>query len=272
MSQDNKVVRRRSELFTKRPITKIWEELSGLNNPYVAERARCYGYDLFELMEKRSFVDVLYLLFRGELPPKAHAELFEGLMIALINPGPRHPAARASMNAAVSKTDIAHLLPISLSVIGGEHLGAVEVEKSMRFFRKNLKRRPDEITAEIVETGDKPAEGDWHPFPGFGSRFGGTDVLTQELARRLVVFPGAGKALKWGDTLARLLHDHQMGWLPTGLAAAVFADLGFSTRSGVGLFQLLNAPGLLAQGLEMANKPLTAMPFLSDEEYIIERK
>lgn len=272
MSQDNKVVRRRGETFTKRPITKIWEERPNSDNPYVAEGARCYGYDVFDLLEKRSFVDVLYLLFRGELPPKAHAELLERLMIALINPGPRHPATRAAMNAAVSKTDIAHLLPISLSVIGGEHLGAAEVEKSMRFFRKNLKRRPDEIIAEIVLAGDKPAEGDWHPVPGFGSRFGGIDVMTQELAQRLVLLPGAGKALKWGCDLAQHLHGYQMGWLSTGLAAAVFADLGFSTRSGAGLFQLFNAPGLLAQGLEMANKPLTAMPFLSDEEYIIERK
>ena len=272
MSQDNKVVKRRGETFTKRPVTKIWEEHPSLDNPYIAGQARCYGYDLFELMEKRRFVDVLYLLFRGELPPKAHAVLLESLMIALINPGPRHPATRAAMNAAVSKTDIAHLLPISLSVIGGEFLGAAEVEKSMRFFRKNLKNRPDEIIAEQVLSEHKPSEGDWHPIPGFGSRFGSIDIMTHELAQRLALLPGAGKALKWGGDLAQQLHDQQMGWLSTGLAAAVFTDLGFNARSGAGLFQLFNAPGLLAQGLEMANKPLTAMPFLSDEEYIIEHE
>jgi citrate synthase len=33
---------------------------------------------------------------------------------------------------------------------------------------------------------------------------------------------------------------------------------------------LLSAPGLVAHGLEMANKPITAMPFVKDENYVIE--
>ena len=37
--------------------------------------------------------------------------------------------------------------------------------------------------------------------------------------------------------------------------------------TGRSLFQLLAAPGLLAHGLEMANKPLSAMPFVSDDNY-----
>ena len=55
----------------------------------------------------------------------------------------------------------------------------------------------------------------------------------------------------------------------SGIAAAVFTDLGFSPRAGAGLFQLLGAPGLLAHGAELANKPVTAMPFVKDENYAI---
>ena len=61
-----------------------------------------------------------------------------------------------------------------------------------------------------------------------------------------------------------------MGWLSVGVAAAVFADLGFHPRYGAGLFQLLSAPGLLAHGMEQANKPITAMPFVSDNAYVID--
>jgi citrate synthase len=32
---------------------------------------------------------------------------------------------------------------------------------------------------------------------------------------------------------------------------------------------LLCAPGILAHGLELANKPITAMPFLQEEQYVI---
>jgi citrate synthase len=62
-----------------------------------------------------------------------------------------------------------------------------------------------------------------------------------------------------------------MGWLSTGVAAAAFCDLGFHPRVGAGLYQLLCAPGLLAHGFELANKPITAMPFLDEEHYVIDQ-
>ena len=61
-----------------------------------------------------------------------------------------------------------------------------------------------------------------------------------------------------------------MGWLATGVVAAVLTDLGFPPRAAAGIYQIISAPGLLAHGVELANKPLTAMPFISDEDYIIE--
>ena len=60
-------VRSRNEAFTQRTATRIWHEEPSEDNPYIAASALCHGYDLFELMEKRSFVEVFYLLFRGEL-------------------------------------------------------------------------------------------------------------------------------------------------------------------------------------------------------------
>ena len=61
-----------------------------------------------------------------------------------------------------------------------------------------------------------------------------------------------------------------MGWLSPGICAAVFLDLGFAPREGAGLFQLICAPGLLAHGLELADKPINSLPFLDEEKYIIE--
>ncbi|MDZ4261485.1 MAG: citrate synthase, partial [Pseudomonadota bacterium] len=109
----------RNDAFAKRTATKIWQEIASPDNPYLTESAQCHGYDLLELTQKRSFVDVLYLMFRGELPTANEATLLEQLMIALINPGPRHPATRAAMNAGVGSTDVEHILPIALTIYGG---------------------------------------------------------------------------------------------------------------------------------------------------------
>ena len=58
----------RNDVFSERTATKIWQEVESQDNPYLADSCLCHGYDLLELTKKRSFVEVLYLLFRGELP------------------------------------------------------------------------------------------------------------------------------------------------------------------------------------------------------------
>lgn len=260
-------VRSRNEPFTEKTATRIWSELPSDDNPYIAAKTFCHGYDLIELMEKRSFVDVFYLLFRGELPSKAEAQLLQSLMIALINPGPRHTATRAAMNVGVGKTDPLHILPIASAVLGGEHLGGGEIETAMRFLRKRQQEAPVDVAAEMMKTFHQQGSN----FPGFGEHFGGVDLMAKDIARQLLKKEAAGDALRWGNQFATALEPHGCGWLTTGVAAAVFSDLGFHPRAGGCLFQLLGAPGLIAHGLELANKPITAMPFVSDENYVIER-
>lgn len=269
MEKKYKSVEKRNEIFASRTVTRIWKECASVNNPYIATSARCFGYDLIDLMQKRTFVDVLFLLFKGELPTSDQAEILESLMIALINPGPRHPAARAAMQAGVGKTNPVHILPISLSIMGGSHNGAGCIEEGMRFFRKYANSDSGDllIEKEILSS----QEEDKHPFPGFGNRFGGIDELAGQIAEYLNALPGSGKALSWGCDFAKALQPHGIGWLSTGIAAAVFADLGFHPKAGAGLLQIISAPGLLAHGLEMVSKPITAMPFPSDENYIIEK-
>lgn len=263
-------VERRDEQFAEKTATKVWLETPSQDNPYLTEEAYCHGYNLMELMAKRSFVDVLYLLHRSELPSKTEAELLEQLMIALINPGPRHPATRAAMCAGVGKTDTQHILPIALSIYGGEHIGGAAIEPAMRFLRKNRRKPPQEIIDELFANSQPPAEGDWHIAPGFGSRFNGIDPMPAKIAKQLLKLNGAGDTLRWAELFAESLTSHNQGLLITGVAAAVFTDIGFSPRAGAGLFQIFAAPGLLAQAVELSGKPITAMPFPKDEDYVIE--
>lgn len=256
-------VRSRNETFAERTSTKIYLEQPSDDNPYIASAAFCHGYDVSELMAKRSFSDVFYLLFRGELPAPDEVQILQQLMIALINPGPRHPATRAAMNAGIGKTDPAHILPIGAALLGGEHQSGGVVEEAMRFLRKQQNQDAAVCAAAHVESAT--------PIPGFGAYYGGIDLLANKHAAQLAQLPGAGKALKWGMQLSHALEVKGIGWLMPGVAAAVLSDLGFQPKAGVCLYQLMGAPGLVAHGLELANKPITAMPFVADENYFIER-
>jgi citrate synthase len=264
-------VSRRSDQFAKKMTTRIWLESPSRKNPYVAKASYCHGYDILELAAKRTFPEVVYLLFKGELPDEKEAALFGALMVAFINPGPRHPATRAAMNAGVGKTDPSNILPVALSIFGGEHLGSGEVEPSIRWLRKNLRTPPKEVAGELLKTGllAEP-EGDVHIAPGFGSYYGGIDEMSSSIADYLLTLPAAGKVMHWAAEFCRELNEHNMGWISTGVVAATLADLGFQPRMAPGVFQLMSAPGIFAHGIEMAAKPLTAMPFPDAEDYFIE--
>lgn len=263
-------VRSRNEPFVERTATRIWYEHPTQDNPYIADQALCHGYDLMALMANKSFVEVFYLLFRGELPSIAEKNLLEQLMIGLINPGPRHPATRAAMNAGVGKSNPVNILPIATAVLGGECNGAGVVEDAMRFLRKHQGRPPREFMQSLLQADHSTAE-IAQQLPGFGVYYGGVNVLAAKIAAQLAGLPAAGKAIHWGMEFHKALAPEGIGWLMPGVAAAVFADLGFQPRAGGCLFQLLSAPGLVAHGIELANKPITAMPFVKDENYVIER-
>ena len=83
--------------------------------------------------------------------------------------------------------------------------------------------------------------------------------------------PLLGSALTWANAFAQeLVRLGFGGWLMPGIAAAAYLDLGLHPKSGPGLFQWMSAPGLLAHATEMANKPLTALPFIDDSRYFID--
>jgi citrate synthase len=265
-----RVIQSSDEGYTDRTSTRISNEIPAKHNPYITEHLHYYGYDLFELMQKRSYVDVLFLLLHGELPSQHQAQLFETLLIALINLGPRHPATRAAMNAGVGKTKPAHILPIGLSVSGGAWLGGMEVSESMQWLKTNRKEDARSLANSLLADNPPKKEGDWHVAPGFGSRFGDIDLIPLKVINQLTGLPGSGDFLSWASDFSLALNEHKLGCLITGVTAAALLDLGFHPRAGAGMFQLMSAPGLLAHGLELSNKPRTAMPFLSDENYIID--
>lgn len=268
MTDTESKVERRNERFAERVETAIWLEQPAEANPYVAAAAYCHGYDLQELLARCSYWEFVYLLLTGRRCSPEQHELLEKLGIALANPGPRHPATRAVMAAAVSKTVAENVLPLGLSVLGGAHLGAAEVGDAMQFLRRAVQRDPAAEAAARVR--DRDAS-DAHPAPGFGTRFGGQDALSNALAASLAALPAAGKALLWGERFAQELKQRAAGaWLMPGLAAAAFLDLGFHPRMGASLYQWLAAPGLIAHAGELANKPLTAFPFIGDDKYFID--
>jgi citrate synthase len=256
--------------FAKKISSNIFLEHASKSNPFIANESFIHGYNVQELYQNLNFVEVLFLLFRGELPNTDDKQLFNQLLIALINPGPRHPATRAAMTAAISKTDPANVLPIGLLAISGQHLGASEVGQAAKFLSLNKHQAATKIASQLLEQSKKKTlkqTADSHLAPGFGNRFNSIDILPNTLGYQLAKLPGAKKHLIWGCQLLDALQQPSIGWLTTGVAAAALLDLGFHPRETIGLYQLISAPGLLAQAHEQSFKQITDMPFIQDDHY-----
>ena len=123
----------RDEQYVTAIPTEITLEEPSQNNPFHTENMYIFGYEHLELSEKRDFIDMMFLLFRGELPETAEKALFDKLLCCLINLGPRHPATRAAQTVGIARTKLQHTLPISLSVASGSYLGSEDVFNAMHF-------------------------------------------------------------------------------------------------------------------------------------------
>lgn len=271
--KDKKIIEKRADfVYSGKTQTNIMFEKPVKDNPYISEASYLHGYDLVELINKKSFVETLLLLFTGELPKKSETELLNRLMIALINLGPRHPAIKSAMVAGVSKTNAEHLLPIGLSVLGGSSNGANEVADSINFLLTNIDNDPKEVAANLISNNEHQKEGEFHICPGFGNQYGAIDVLSESLSNQvfspLLNCDVTSKYIEWVHLFNQSLKPYHLGVLKTGLAATVFCQLGIAARESIGLFQILCAPGIFAQGVEQTHKPITAMPMLSDEQHI----
>jgi len=250
----------RGDQHAQKYATRIFAEQPAPNNPYCTDSLRCYGYDQLELIEHLSFAEYLFLLLRGRLPVAAEASLLNAALIAFSNPGVRHPATRAAVTAGVGKTVATGVLPAALMVFSGEIDAAGSVEAAMRYLRKAHKLPVEQAAQE----------------PGFKHVFGlyaGSASSYLDAVCDKLVASFEHPVLSWGQKFLnqRRAAGIDIGWLQSGLLAATLVDLGILPRLAPGVMQLFAAPGLLAQGMENAHKPTTAMPFVSDDNCEIER-
>lgn len=256
--------------YVDKTSTDILLEEPSSGNPYIASKQFLYGYDIEELNEKKDYLDVLFLMFKSELPSNAEKLMLQKLMIGLINQGPRSSGVRAAMTAGVSKTRSSNLLPIGLSVQSGMVNGADEVMHAYKFITQNMERSPIEVARELENKLDMQTEGDFRLASGIGSVFGGHDLISTKLSKTLLQLPQCGKAINWVNDLIEKVNSEKVGWLPSGLTAATLCDLKFGAREAAGFYQIMLAPSILCHGLEQTHKPITSMPFVKDEDYFYE--
>ena len=246
--------------------SRIWLEEPEPNNAFATRAAFCHGYDVYgEMLGNAGWVDMIYLLFKGEAPTRAQAAALEILAVALANPGPRDASVHAAMCAGVGGSPAAAALTAALAVGAGGAGGAREVYLAMQDWAA-CGRSQDAWRDRWRERAGEGAEplGIWpaaeHP-AGFDPLGVSTITPVKQALGRLAVLDTDSRCAWLQANLSSLeqVSGHPLSMV--GVAAAAFTDLGMVPEQGEMLFLLLRLPGAAAHALEQRESGHKRFPF-----------
>jgi citrate synthase len=200
------------------------------------------GHKLEELIQERSFVEVIYLLFQRELPSEQHAKMLNALLVAAIDHGPGTVSGMTARISASAKNSTHSALAAGILGFGPRH--GIAGEGAMEFFYKHIDE--SDVVGLVAKLKEQKVR-----IPGYGHKiFTDSDPRSEELfdiAKKLGIF---GKHCELASQVKEELNKISSKKLPLnidGTMAAILCDMRFDTRLGQSFFLISRTPGLLAQ-------------------------
>ena len=200
------------------------------------------GHKLEELIQERSFVEVIYLLFQGKLPTEQHAKMLNAILVAAIDHGPGTVSGMTSRMSASAGNSTHSALAAGVLGFGPRH--GIAGEGAMNFFYDNIDE--SDVAGLVARLKEQKVR-----LPGYGHKiFTEADPRSEVLfgiAKELGIF---GKHCNFALTIKDELNKIASKKLPLnidGTMAAILCDMGMDARLGQTFFLISRTPGLLAQ-------------------------
>lgn len=248
---------------TERVRTRIWMEEPEPGNPFATQAAYCHGYDVFgQMVGAVRWVEMLYLLFRGEAPSAAQSRMLETMAVAIANPGPRDPAVHAAMCAGVGGSVAASALMAALAVGAGQYTGAREVFAAMQAWEacgtdiaawRRFMEAPRADVASAWPACEHVSGFDLH-----------ASTTATPVLQTLQALCADGRPTRVAWLMAHREALEALADAPlsmAGVAACALSELGFSPAQGEMLHLLLRLPGAAAHALEQTEYGHKNFPF-----------
>ncbi|UES53687.1 citryl-CoA lyase [Roseibium aggregatum] len=216
------------------------------------------GYPIQELIGNVSFVEMIWLMVRGDLPSRAQAQLLEAALVAAVDHGPQAPSIAISRMAITCGGDINNAMASAINVLDDIHGGAGQ--GALLIYREILEQM--ETGTDLQQATEmvlRPKIDARQPIPGFGHRYHPVDPRTVRLtelvesARDEGVI--SGEFLKIAQSVEAWLAVAKNKVLPMnidGITAAIYGELGFDAALARGLFILSRSIGILSHAYEQS--------------------
>ncbi len=247
--------------------TKIWNETPEPDNPFAAAACYCAGYDVYgDLLGKASYIEYLFLLFKLERPTETQAKLLEGLAVALANPGIRDHSVRAAMNAGVGGSTNASALMAAVAVGAGNLNGGREIYVGMEYWNQ-CGARIDSWENLILNPSKCERVSVWHEMehpPGFDPNGVSCPTPVKQTLSHLASISSSGPIAWLHGNREDLEKITKIPLAMSGVASAVFFELGLGSDEAEMLYLLLRLPGAGVHALEQKKRGVKYYPFFGD--------
>lgn len=212
------------------------------------------GYPIEGLIGGVGFVQMIWLMLRGELPSAWQARLLEAAMVASVDHGPQAPSIAIARMASTCGVGVNNAMASAVNALGDVHGGAGQ--QCLALYDRMIALGGDADCERIAPALRAVLETE-RRLPGFGHRFHPVDprsapllgLIEQAVADRAV----AGRHLSVARGVEAALMEIKGKRVPMnidGATAAIFGELGFGPVESRGLFILSRSVGILAHASE----------------------
>ncbi len=206
------------------------------------------GYDLIEMIGKKSFGDMVYLLFTGDLPKGNEGKMVEAILVSSCEHGLATPSTNAARSVASGGVPLQAAVAAGIACLGDFHGGAIE--QCAKILQERISDAEahgyDEAAARLITEYRSSKK----RIPGYGHGIHAPEdprkVKMYQYAADLNV---AGKHMKFSaaiESQAKALTGKDLPINVDGAIAAVMSDLGIHWSFGKGFFLISRAAGLTA--------------------------
>ncbi len=214
------------------------------------------GYDLIEMIGKKSFGDMVYLLFQGELPKENEGKMIDAILVASCEHGLSTPSTNAARSVASGGVALQAAVGAGIVCLGEFHGGAIE--QCAKMLQENIAEAREKGFEEIARKVVTEYTAGKKRFLGYGHGIHTPEdprkVRLYEYARELGV---AGDFIEFSQAIESQLKKITRKDLPInvdGAIGAIISDLGMHWSFGKGFFLIARAAGLTAHVQEELTK------------------
>ncbi|OIO19073.1 MAG: hypothetical protein AUJ37_03865 [Candidatus Magasanikbacteria bacterium CG1_02_41_34] len=200
------------------------------------------GHKLEELVQKHSFVEVIYLLFTGKPPSESETKMLNALFVSAIDHGPGTVSGMTARISASAANSTHTALAAGILGFGPRH--GIAGQGAMEFFYEHADEK--DVSGLVAKLKEQKVR-----IPGYGHKIF-TDIDPRSvtlfgIAKELGIYGKHSEfALKVKDELNKI-SSKPLPLNIDGTFAAILCDMGFDVRMGQSFFLIARTPGLLAQ-------------------------